>query len=81
MLLERRFKKRKGYQKVLRREFALEENCTGKDLDRNMPLTVCLRRGMKINMSMVFTTPNLMQGSCPRCGTATDAPKDITIQW
>ncbi|RYP69338.1 hypothetical protein DL771_006148 [Monosporascus sp. 5C6A] len=80
MLLQIRFKKRKGYDMVLKRQFALEENWSGRDLDQTLPLIACLRPGMKINMSMVFVNPKLIQGSCPRCKTAIDAPEDITIQ-
>jgi len=66
---------------VLRREFALEEHISGKDLDQDLPLTACLRRGMKINMSMVFSDQKIVSTSCPRCSTHTDAPEGDLVQW
>ncbi|KAK3349545.1 hypothetical protein B0T25DRAFT_482206 [Lasiosphaeria hispida] len=79
-LLEMRFKKKKGYDMVLQRQFALEESCTGNDLDRSCPLKACLRRGMKVDMSMVFATGTVLRGSCPRCKTPIDATEGVTIQ-
>lgn len=79
-LLAGQFKGRRGYDMVRSGQYVLEENSSGKDLDQRLPLSVCLRRGMKINMSMVFAVP-LVSGSCPRCGTKTDAPEDVTTRW
>lgn len=42
---------------VLRKLYTLEEDRSGRDLDDSQPLTSSLRRGMKINMAMVFVTP------------------------
>lgn len=81
MLLETRFKKRKGYDLVVKRQFALEESCSGKDLDQTLPLNACLRRGMKINMSMIFVNVQILKGFCPRCKIETDAPEETTVQW
>jgi len=66
---------------VVRREFALEEHITEKDLDQTLPLKVCFRRGMKINMSMIFSDQKIASTSCPRCQTHTDAPEGVLIQW
>ncbi|KAH7146239.1 hypothetical protein EDB81DRAFT_486124 [Dactylonectria macrodidyma] len=79
-LLRDHFKGRKGYDMVLTREYALEDSSSGRDLDTNRPLHFCLRRGMKINMSMVFDAATLVAGACPRCTTATDAAEDVTVQ-
>ena len=48
------FRKRKGYHKVLRGDFALEESVSGGEIDRSQPWVSCIRRGMKIDMSMKF---------------------------
>jgi len=66
---------------VLRQEYALEESASGRDLNTELPLHRCLRRGMKINMSMIFQTTEIIVGACPRCHTVTDAQEDVTVQW
>ena len=63
-LLEMWFSKRKGLELVQYRMFALEDNSSGKDIDRNLPMSTCLRRGMKINMSFIFTE-DWSKGCCP----------------
>ncbi|KAJ2985684.1 hypothetical protein NUW58_g5402 [Xylaria curta] len=79
-LLSGSFKGRKGHEMVVRREYALEESASGRDLDSARPLHLCLRRGMKINMSMIFQTAEIVIGACPRCGTESDAPEGVTVQ-
>ncbi|VUC29308.1 unnamed protein product [Clonostachys rosea] len=63
MLLQHHFEELKGYRMVVRRQYALEENITGKDLDESLPPKASFRRGMKINMSMIFTGDQIMQGT------------------
>ncbi|UPK95737.1 hypothetical protein LCI18_006672 [Fusarium solani-melongenae] len=79
-LLNGHFKGRNGYDMVLKREYALEESSSGRDLDMDRPLHFCLRRGMKINMSMIFNASTVVTGACPRCNKVTDVPEDVTIQ-
>ncbi|KAI0134228.1 hypothetical protein BJ170DRAFT_609022 [Xylariales sp. AK1849] len=79
-LLEDRFYGRKGYGMVLRREFALEESCSERDLDRKIPLAMSLRRGMRLNMSMIFANADSIIGACPRCRTVSDAPEGVKVQ-
>lgn len=66
---------------VLRRQYSLEENVSGRDLDFDVPLHFVLRRGMKINMSMIFDVPQAVSRACPRCGVATIADPDASIHW
>lgn len=80
-LVEHRFENLKGHEMVLRRQFALEENCTGRDIDANLPWSASFRRGMKINMSMVFTNVEIASGCCPRCRTAATAPENQSVCW
>ncbi|KAK0743119.1 hypothetical protein B0T18DRAFT_175737 [Schizothecium vesticola] len=77
-LLEDQFIGQNGYEMVCRRQYTLEENCTGKDIERQVPISQVLRRGMKINMSMVFQM-DILSGACPRCNTDSQAPKGLTI--
>ncbi|RSL94418.1 hypothetical protein CDV31_014332 [Fusarium ambrosium] len=79
-LLTGHFKGRNGYDMVLKREYALEESSSGRDLDRNRPLHFCLRKGMKINMSMIFDAGAVVSGACPRCNMVTNVPEDVTVQ-
>ncbi|RSL41160.1 hypothetical protein CEP53_012924 [Fusarium sp. AF-6] len=79
-LLTGHFKGRNGYAMVLKREYALEESSSGRDLDRNRPLHFCLRKGMKINMSMIFDAGAVVSGACPRCNMVTNVPEDVTVQ-
>ncbi|KAJ3534678.1 hypothetical protein NM208_g7444 [Fusarium decemcellulare] len=79
-LLSCHFKGQNGHDMVMRREYALEESASGKDLDTERPLHLCLRRGMRINMSMIFQTAAPLSGSCPRCMTETNAPENVTVQ-
>ncbi|KAF5013989.1 hypothetical protein FDECE_19 [Fusarium decemcellulare] len=52
-LLSGHFKGQNGHDKVQRREYALEESASGSDLNPERPLHLFLRRGMRINMSML----------------------------
>lgn len=83
-MLERHFEKRdlKGIKKVRKKQYALEEHCSGRDLDRSRPLTKWLRRGMKVNMSMVFrvTKQELTRSRCPRCYTTVVATEGRTVR-
>ncbi|RYO92152.1 hypothetical protein DL762_001810 [Monosporascus cannonballus] len=83
-LLEHYFEDKKGHPMVLRREYALEENCSGKDIDHSLPWSASFRRGMKVNMSMVFT--NVPVESAPddveeieqvEIGVVIDEPSDF----
>ncbi|KAL8367142.1 hypothetical protein RB599_010234 [Gaeumannomyces hyphopodioides] len=82
-IIRRRFKKLglKGYEKVLSRQYALEDDCSGRDLDRSRPPKAWLRRGMKVNMSMVFVTgQHLTRDQCPRCQMAVVTMEEVTVQ-
>lgn len=61
----------------MRKQYALEDGLSGTDLD--MQSRFSLRRGMKINMSMVF--PGTQITRCPRCQAATTAEEGRYIQW
>ncbi|KAH6656979.1 hypothetical protein BKA67DRAFT_176692 [Truncatella angustata] len=74
------FQSQKGHDMVLKQQFALEEHFSGKDIARDSPLSECIRRGMRIDMSMIFETNIVLLGACPRCREDTDAPENVTIQ-
>ncbi len=76
-LISHSFENRKGYQLVLRKQYALEDHSSSKELDQQRPFS--LRRGMKVNMSMIF--PGTGSSSCPRCHAATGAQEGQYVQW
>ncbi|RSL89111.1 hypothetical protein CEP52_015018 [Fusarium oligoseptatum] len=79
-LLSCRFKGQNGHEMVLKRLYALEESASGRDLDPNRPLHLCLRRGMKINMAMIFQTTDPLSDACPSCMTEINVSEDVTTQ-
>ncbi|KAF5010875.1 hypothetical protein FDECE_2982 [Fusarium decemcellulare] len=74
------FKDQDCHGMVMRREYALEDSASGKDLNPDRPLPFCLRRGMKVNMSMIFQTAYAIYGACPRCVTAVHCAEGVTVQ-
>lgn len=81
ILLVHQFENRRGYGRVARGQYALEEACTSTDVDASLPWTMSVRRGMKINMSIIFESATVVVGYCPRCETKRNAPEDVTVQW
>ncbi|KAJ2975276.1 hypothetical protein NQ176_g5608 [Zarea fungicola] len=79
-LLTGYFQGKKGQDMVRRREYALEESASGRDVSVDIPLCQGLRRGMKINMSMVFLESKIIPGVCPGCKAVTDALQGVNIQ-
>lgn len=53
-MLAHQFENRRGYRRILGRHYALEEAHSARDVDRSLPLSVSVRRGMRIHMSIVF---------------------------
>ena len=71
----------KGQALVQRRQFALEDHLSGLDVDRSLPISVSFRRGMKVDMSMMFSNAEDIEGACPECHTPANAPHNTTVQW
>ncbi|KAG7287105.1 hypothetical protein NEMBOFW57_006610 [Staphylotrichum longicolle] len=66
---------------IAKREYTLEDEVTGKDLDQTLPPALSLRRGMKLNMSMIFAVDVQRSRTCPRCHTDNMVPDNRTIPW
>ena len=81
MILIKRFEKRPGHQKMLRREFAIEEGHSGRELSRSRNILFSLRPGEKIDMSMIFQDNTGKANHCPRCGADTAEASGLRIQW
>jgi hypothetical protein len=71
------FENQKGYQRVKSRLYLLEDHVSNTKLDVEGPFT--LRRGMKINMSMIFFGDNGQD--CPRCQSRSDAEIGRYVHW
>ncbi|GAB1311654.1 Fungal N-terminal domain-containing protein [Madurella fahalii] len=80
LLLAHQFEDRRGHARVVRGQYALEEACTCRDIDASLPWMMSVRRGMKINMSIIFESATVVVGYCPRCETKRNAPEDVTVQ-
>ncbi len=60
----------------------LEEACTGADIDTSTPWKASVRRGMKINMSMLFfDSGDPVQTRCPRCQKSYVTQENASVQW
>lgn len=79
-MVAHQFKGRKGFSKVQRMEYNLEESFSGKIVDRRLPVQYALRPGMKVDMSMIFVGIKI-DGVCPRCKTRTQATEGVTVLW
>ncbi|KAK4442462.1 hypothetical protein QBC34DRAFT_313009 [Podospora aff. communis PSN243] len=79
-MIDDQFVGHRGHEMVCQHQYTLEENCSGKDIERETPISQSLRRGMKVNMSMVFQI-GILSGACPRCNTDSQAPKGLAVTW
>ncbi len=59
----------------------IEEGITGKDVSRENELSMCLRPGQKIDMSMIFSDLDGNSNHCPRCFTKSKASSETRTQW
>jgi hypothetical protein len=80
-IIMKRFEKRSGYQKVIKREYAFEEDLTGRDISRDNELVISLRPGQKVDMSMIFSDRDGDSNRCPRCFTKSEASDETRTQW
>ena len=81
VILAHQFENRRGHQKVVQQQYALEEARTERDISWSLPWTVSMRRGMRIHMSIVFEDLSVSTTSCPGCQTEHDVPQDVNFQW
>lgn len=71
-----------GYNKVKRREFALQDTVTRKELLNTTPIAVCLMPGQKIDMSMIFQDQSERpSNTCPHCQTSCEGLTDSETIW
>lgn len=77
-VLQLRFKGMQGSGKVKRKEFALQERATGREISRRLPWETAFRPGQTVEMSLIFResvkATGMLEGRsttnpCPSCGT------------
>lgn len=74
------FERLPGKNKVIRREYAIEDSKSGRELSRDREWSMCFRPGLKVDMSMGFKQ-NQPATSCPSCQTESNAAETAAIQW
>jgi hypothetical protein len=80
VVLVKRFEKLKGHQKVLRKEYAIEDSRSGREVSSKKEWSMCFRPGQKVNMAMVFKQSQAIT-SCPGCKTEADSTGESSTQW
>jgi hypothetical protein len=80
-ILAKKFEKHPGHGKIQRREFAIEDDATGRELTRDIDWSLCFRPGQKVDMSITFPELDASTNHCPRCGTNSAASSEIRTQW
>jgi hypothetical protein len=86
-VLQVRFQGIPGSKKVLKKEYALQNRTTGKDVDASQRFEGVFLPGLWYNMSMVFQivqsddAGDSKQDACPRCGTKSNQPQGLKIKW
>jgi len=81
MIITKRFEKHPGHGKVLKGEFAIEEDATGRELSRKSDWSLCFRPGQKVDMSMLFSELESNSNECPRCRTKSSTSLETRTQW
>jgi hypothetical protein len=66
-VLEARFHNIPGERKIKRREYALQDRSSQRDIQRNASFNSCFLPGGKVDMSMVFKQRH-SEAHCPGCG-------------
>ncbi|KAF2269728.1 hypothetical protein CC78DRAFT_238599 [Lojkania enalia] len=85
-VIELRFLGKQGSGKISRREYVLQEQATGKDVDMSEDFQDAFLPGQRISMSLVFehdATPKSIgtPTHCPGCNTISEQSTDQDIQW
>jgi hypothetical protein len=86
-VLQVRFQGMPGSKKVLKKEYALQNRATGKDVDVTQRFEGVFLPGVWYNMSMIFQIvqseekEDVEQEACPRCGEKSNQPQGLKIKW
>jgi hypothetical protein len=71
---------------VVKKQYALEDDCNGRIIDQKQPFRDVFRVQRKINMSMLFTRRSGRDDQvrilrCPRCDQAAGVPDGNRVKW
>lgn len=88
-VLEARFEGRKGFSKVRRGDYVLQEDATAQEVDREMDWDLAFMPGQKINMSLIFRREQQIESMgtsddspvCPHCQEVNSGSPDKNVQW
>ena len=86
-VLEIRFRDLQGALKVRKREYALQDQATGKQIDMQVSWERAFLPGQRINMAMIFKQAakskhcNTTKTTCPKCGRRAKKASDAEIKW
>lgn len=79
--LERRFEAT-GREKIIRKEFALEDIKTKREIDLSKPWDTLFYPGMHVGMDMIFVDTELTnKNTCPACCTDSSGNLDEDVIW
>jgi hypothetical protein len=80
-VLEIRFEDKPGWNKIRKKEYALQESATGREISRASSFAETFLPGQRVAMSIIFKTKTRNQGSatCPRCSEVATEPGDSDI--
>jgi hypothetical protein len=82
-IIERRFENSIGYDMVVKQEYALEDDCNGRIIDKEQPFEQAFRVKKKVNMNMLYTRRGaaIRMLLCPRCELPANVPDGDRVQW
>ncbi|PVH79347.1 hypothetical protein DL98DRAFT_589416 [Cadophora sp. DSE1049] len=80
MIISKRFEKHVGHTKIQRREYAIEEGSTGREVNRASDWYSSFHPGQKVEMSVLFSDVDDNGNYCPRCRTKSAASTEIKVQ-
>jgi hypothetical protein len=86
-VLQVRFQGMPGQKKILRKEFALQNRATGRDVDVSQRWESTFLPGLWYDMDMIFQITNTEsadganQDACPRCKEKSNQPQGLKIKW
>ena len=85
-MIEVRFRNLPGHKKILRKEFALYDPNTGRDISQENRWEGVFLPGSRYHMSVVFFEDGVRpvptkNAFCPKCFLRTEGRSDIDINW
>jgi hypothetical protein len=79
-VLEARFHNIPGERKIKRKEYALQERSSQRDIQRSASFNSCFLPGSKVDMSMIFKQIH-SAAHCPGCGKESRQAAAVNSKW